>query len=106
MNAQAANQHLFDLKAEIEAVAILRTLIFELKHEARSSASFDRAIDACESLCKIAQVPDHYLGMELIKLLSKPHGVSGHDIASMVNAFMYNITTQIDFYRLNLNKPE
>ena len=104
MSQQKPSDHLFNLKAEIDAVTALRTLIFELKQDARSSNTFNQGVVACQTLCDIAQAPNHYLGLQLIRLLNDPHGVSSLDIASMVNSFMFNITAQIDFYRLNFTQ--
>ena len=105
MSMQSPTNYLFDLKAENDAIAILKQLIFELKQGARSSCSLERAIDACETLYHVAQVPNHYLGMELIRLLSVQHSVSNQQIAELVNAFILNITAQIDFYRQSLGEP-
>lgn len=106
MNMPKPSNDLFDLKTEIEAVAILRELLLELKYDAKSSTSFERASTACEVLCKIGQAPNNYLGMELIKLLQRPYDATPNEISMLVNAFVFNITTQIDFLRMSLSENQ
>lgn len=96
---------LLDLRSEISAVSTLRTLIFELKQDARSTASFDQAIKACQNLCMLAQAPNYYLGIELIRILGNPYGVSNQRITALINAFMFDITTQIDIHRSTVQEP-
>ncbi|WP_025872579.1 hypothetical protein [Methylobacillus glycogenes] len=90
---------LLDYQAELSAKRTLETLREELALNIRSAKSFEAAAIACEQLCLIARAPNHYLGLELIKVLDHPDKHLSSDISAMILAFIKRIQIQIDHER-------
>lgn len=91
--------NLFDYQAELDAGRVLAALNEKLENKIACAATFDAAATACETLCQIAQTPDHYLGLELIRVLDNPHLHTGKDISTMILTFMMNIHSIIEYQR-------
>lgn len=91
--------NLFNYQAELDASRALVSLREELEINIRSESAFDTAATACEMLCLIAQSPDHYLGLELMRVLDFHDKYPNEVISSMIHAFLINIHTHIEYQR-------
>ena len=91
--------NLFDYTAELEASQILTSLYDEIESNIRLEKSFRAASNACETLCDIAQTPNHYLGLELMRVLDDPLRQKIIDVGPMILAFLTNIHSHIEYQR-------
>lgn len=96
--------NLFNYQAELDASRALVSLSEELKINIRSESAFDTAATACEMLCLIAQAPDHYLGLELMRVLDFHDKYSNEVISSMIHAFLLNIHAHIEYQRIMVKR--